>query len=198
MSAAPQPGIPGWTTMWAPEQGAEITAAVLAQIHDGMTNGATLFSSQYAFTDVGISGVMGAFGRQNRANRYVFDRSQFFGARERALVEGLIAGLLPDQWAIGTSPVGDEILHSKILALLYPDGRGWTFSGSFNLSASAEKEFNVADLIWSRSRAEAFAAQIQARLTWCRTNQPQPPAPKGNCYLCGAPVDAPGREETPT
>ncbi len=169
------PDLTAWSTMWAPDQGPEITAAVLAQLQDGLTKDAVLFSSQYGFTDQGIADVMAQIGKAQAASRFVFDRSEYLGRYETPVVDGLIAQLQPDQWAIGTAPDGRDILHSKICALLYPDGTGWTFSGSFNLSASAEREFNVADFIWSRSRAEAFAVEIQARLTWCRAHQPQPP-----------------------
>ena len=166
-----------WTTLWAPDEGPAITTAVLAQIEDGHAKGATLFSSQYGFTDASIAEAMGVFGATNPANRYLFDSSEYGGTYEKPIVDALIAKLQPNQWGIGTSSVDGQILHSKILALLYPDGTGWTFSGSFNLSSSAEKEFNLADFIWSRSRAEAFSAQIQEKLTWVQTNQPQPPEP---------------------
>ncbi len=179
-----------WSTLWAPESGDAITAEVLAQLQDGLAAGATLFSSQYGFTDQPIAQVMAAIGKAFPESRFLFDRSEYMGRYEKPVVDALIAQLQPDQWAIGTAPDGSDILHSKILALVYPDGRGWTFSGSFNLSASAAREFNVADFIWSRSRAEAFAAEIQTRLSWCRANQPQPPQPNAETG------DGQGREET--
>jgi hypothetical protein len=167
--------VTGWETIWAPDNGAQITAAILAQINDGHANGATLFSSQYSYTDENIAAAMNLAGKVNPANRYLFDASCTSSANDKAAVGAATAGLAADQWGVGTSSVGQEILHSKIAALLYPDGRGWTFSGSFNLSSSAEKEFNLADFIWSRSRAEQFASKIQSALTWVLTNQqPQP------------------------
>ena len=114
----------------------------------------------------------------NPASRFLFDRSQFDGDYERPLVTSFVNLLRADQWGIGTSPVDDQILHSKIVALLYPDGSGFTFSGSFNLSDSAQKEFNIADFIWSRTRAEVFAAQIQAKLSWVQVHQPGIPTKK--------------------
>ncbi len=182
------PDVTDWLTMWAPEQGVEITARVLAQLEDGLAKGATIFSSQYGFTDADIADVMAQIGKAVPASRFLFDRSEYMGRYEKPVVNTLIAQLQPDQWAIGTAPDGSDILHSKIVCLLYPDGTGWTFSGSFNLSASAAREFNIADFIWSRSRAEAFAAEIQVRLTWCQTNQPQPP-------LGAETGDGQGREE---
>jgi hypothetical protein len=170
--------VTGWTTLWAPDDGPAITAAVLSQIEDGQAKGATLLASNYGFTDASIATAMGSFGAANPANRYLFDSSEYFDPTEQPLVNNLISQLQADQWAIGTAPDGSDILHSKIAALLYPNGTGWTFSGSFNLSSSAQLEFNIVDFIWSRSRAEAFAQQIQAKLTWCRNNQPQPPTQK--------------------
>lgn len=168
--------VTGWQTLWSPDDGTQVTAAVLAQLEDGHQAGATLYSSQFGFTQADIASVMGEWGAAVPDNRYLFDASQFLSDRaERPLVEQIIAPLRPEQWAIGTAPDGSDILHSKVLAILYPDGRGWTFSGSFNLTHAAEREFNVVDLVWSRQRAEAFASQIATRLAWCRANQPQPP-----------------------
>lgn len=186
--------VTGWVTVWAPEDGPQITAAVLTQLQDALAKGAVCFSSQYGFTDQGIAQVMAEIGKANPASRFLFDRSEYMGRYEKPAVDALIAQLQPDQWAIGTSSTQDQILHSKIVALLYPDGTGWTFSGSFNLSASAEKEANIADMIWSRSRAEVFAQEIQKNLSWCRANQPQPPEPRmGDAEGAGEAV--PGREE---
>ena len=181
--------VTGWVTMWAPDQGPEITAAVLAQLQDALAKQATVFSSQYGFTDQSIADVMAEIGKASPESRFLFDRSEYLGRYEKPVVDALIAQLQPDQWAIGTSRVDEAILHSKIVAVLYPDGTGWSFSGSFNLSASAEKEANIADLIWSRTRAEAFAQQIQTNLSWCRANQPQPPVPDASTG------DGQGREE---
>ncbi len=183
------PDVTDWVSMWAPEQGAAITAAVLAQLQDGLASGATLYSSQYGFTDGPIAQVMAQIGQKVPGSRFLFDRSEYLGRYEKPVVDALIAQLQPDQWAIGTAPDGSDILHSKILALLYADGRGWTFSGSFNLSASAAKEANIADFIWSASRASAFAAEVQKNLSWCQVHQPQPPSPVAETG------DGQGREE---
>ena len=167
--------VTNWETFWAPDDGPKITATILARLQDASSKGAALFSSQYSFTDTSLSTVMNEIGRGVPASRFLFDSSCYASANDKAAVETVIAGLASDQWGVGTSSVDGEILHSKIMALLYPDGTGWTFSGSFNLSSSAEKEFNVADFIWSRSRAENFASQIQQKLSWVLTNQqPQP------------------------
>lgn len=164
-----------WETYWAPEDGDKITSLVLSQLEKAYTAKATVYSSQYGFTDAEIATAFGEIGKQDINSRFLFDKSQYFGRYEKPLVKNLIASLQPVQWGIGTSSVSDEILHSKIVAILYPDNTGWTFSGSFNLSSSASKEFNVADFITSRSRAENFATEIQAKLTWVQTHQPQPP-----------------------
>lgn len=171
------PDIPtgGFTSAWAPDNGPAITAAVLSQLQDGQAKGATLFSSQYSITDKPIAQQMAVMGKANPANRYLFDSSEYQDETEKPIVQALIAQLQPIQWGIGTAPDGEDILHSKILALLYLDGTGWTFSGSFNLSASAEREFNLAHFIWSRALAESMAGQIQQKLTWVQQNQPQPP-----------------------
>ena len=168
--------VTGWTTLWAPEDGAAIEAAVLAQVQDGYAKGGILYGSNYSFTLPELAAVMGEWGAANPANRYLFDWSEYETLNDRNAVTTATKGLRPDQWAVGTAPDGRDILHSKILAILYPDGSGWTFSGSFNLSTSAAREANICDLIWSRSRAEAFSVEIQKNLSWCLANQqPQPP-----------------------
>jgi len=168
--------VTGWQTLWVPDDADAIQTAVVAQLEDAHAKGATIFSNQYGFTVQAIADAMAIAGAANPANRYCFDESEYFGTYEKPIVDGLIAKLQPDQWGIGTSSVGGQILHAKVLAILYPDGTGWTFSGSYNLSTSAMKQLNVADLIWSRQRAESFAAQIQKALSWVQANhQPQPP-----------------------
>ena len=99
--------------MWAPEQGPEITAAVLAQLQDGLANGATLLSSQYGFTDASIAQVMAEIGQKMPGSRFLFDRSEYLGRYEKPVVDQLIAQLQPDQWAIGTAPDGSDILLSS-------------------------------------------------------------------------------------
>ena len=169
--------VTGWTTLFAPEDGPKITAAVLAQIQNAPPT-ATIIASNYSFTDAAIGAAMGVHGASQPADRFLFDSSEYAGTYEKPIVDELIAKLQADQWAIGTAPDGRDILHNKVVVILYEDGTGWSFFGSFNLSSSAERESNNAHLVWSRSLAEALAAQIQTGLTWCATNQPQPPQPK--------------------
>jgi hypothetical protein len=44
-------------------------------------------------------------------------------------------------------------------------------TGSFNLSKSAESQFNIVDVVRSRSRAELFASKIDAMFSWVKTNE---------------------------
>ncbi len=171
------PDVTDWVTYWSPEQGELITQELTKELETGIASSATCFFSMYSFTDPGIAQQLLRLAK-NPASRFLFDRSQFEGEYERSLVTQLVGSIPTDQWGIGTSPVDDQILHAKIVALVYPDGTGFTFSGSFNLSESAEKEFNIADFIWSRSRAELFAQQIQSKLTWVQTHQPGIPPKK--------------------
>ena len=171
------PDVTDWTTYWSPEQGDLITQELIKELQTGVLSNAICYFSMYSFTDADVAQQLIRLAK-NGASRFLFDRSQFEGHYERSLVTQFVGPLPANQWGIGTSPVGDEILHSKIIALLYPDGTGFTFSGSFNLSESAQKEFNIADFIWSRSRAEVVASQIQAKLSWVQEHQPGIPARK--------------------
>jgi len=169
------PDVTDWTTYWAPEQGDLITRELIKELQTGVLSDATCYFSMYSFTDALVAQQLIRLAK-NPASRFLFDRSQFDGHYERSLVTQFVGPLPTNQWGIGTSSVDDQILHSKIIALLYPDGTGFTFSGSFNLSESAQKEFNIADFIWSRSRAELFASQIQAKLSWVQEHQPGIPS----------------------
>ena len=167
--------VTNWEVLFAPEQGAEITAEVLANLENSIANHGTVYSSQYSCDDASIINAFLANGQGNKDSLFLFDKSQYFGCEEKPLIDNFIKSLPPTQWAIGTSSVDDEILHSKVIAILYPDNTGWSFSGSFNLSASAEKEFNIAYSIESRQLAEVIAGQVQKKFAWVRANQPQPP-----------------------
>lgn len=148
-----------WTTLWSPQD--DVQAPVLAELERAVQAHAQLFSTQYSVT---IPQVFEAFTQlAPNASVFVFDRSQAEGHEEREHIEAFCRQVPSSQWAIGESSE-DEILHAKVLAILYPDGSGWTFSGSYNLSESAQRELNVVDLVRSRSRAEAFAQVIQAQL----------------------------------
>jgi phosphatidylserine/phosphatidylglycerophosphate/cardiolipin synthase-like enzyme len=166
-----------WSTLFAPQDGQAIHDAVLTELALAKADGAVVFSSQYSITDQDILDALKAC-MANPASRALFDSSEFFGEKEKPMVEAFIEGLPAEQWGIGTSSVDGNILHDKVLAILFSDGTGWSFSGSFNLTESAQGESNIAHLIGSRSLAEAIAAQVQTNLSWCQANQPQPPTEK--------------------
>lgn len=165
----PYPDITEWVTLWAPDEGAAITQAVKDALQKGLEKQAIVYFSMYALDDPGIIELLVELGKQNRNSRFLLDRSQWERPEERKLVAPLLQ-LPPDQWAIGESSAG-RILHAKIIALLYPDGTGWTFSGSFNLSPSAEKEYNIVDMISSRSRAESFVKTIMEQFGYVKARE---------------------------
>lgn len=159
-----------WQTYWAPDDGIQITQLLLALIEDGFKQDGILYSSQYSFTDASIAKAMNDWSVAQAQNRMLFDSSCYRSAKDKATVDVATAGVPADQWGIGTSSVNGQILHSKIVAIVYPNNTGFTFSGSFNLSADAEEEFNIADFIWSYQRADAFATQIQQKLSWVQAH----------------------------
>ncbi len=158
-----------WDTYFAPVD--DIHGILLADLKKGAAAGAECHSSQYGFTNQDIADVFTALGQQ-AGSRFLFDKSQEAGATERPIVQKLVAQLKPNQWAIGTSSKAQQILHTKAIALLYPDGSGWTATGSFNLSRSAQDQFNIVDVIRSTSRAKLFAQRIDAMFDWVKTNEP--------------------------
>jgi hypothetical protein len=162
-----------WNTYFAPEDdihGALITelTAALAQYPADQIE---LHSSQYGFTDADVAGLFAQFVNPN--SRFLFDKTQAGGTHEAPLLADFKTKVPAAQVAVGTSSVAHQILHTKAVVLLFPDGGGWTFTGSFNLSASAEEQFNIVDVVRSRSRAALFAAQIDAMFTWVSTHEAQ-------------------------
>lgn len=163
-----------WETLFAPDDdihGAlifELKAALAA--HDAAT--IEIHSSQYGFTDADVASLFELLA-VNPASRFLFDKTQAAGHAEAPLIDDFKSKVAAGQVAIGTSDVAHQILHTKAVALLYPDGTGWTLTGSFNLSASAEKQFNIVDTVRSRARAELFASKIDAMFDWVMANEPQ-------------------------
>ena len=158
--------------MWSPLQGPEITQTVVSNLLDGAAKNATCYFSMYSIDDQNVLDALLELAK-NPSSRFLFDRSQFEGRYEKPKVSAFLAQVPEIQWGVGTSSEG-EILHAKIIALLYPDGTAWIFSGSFNLSASAEKEFNLAWFGSDPSQAQEFATQIQTALDWVQAHDARP------------------------
>jgi hypothetical protein len=169
----PTGDVTSWDTYFAPDDDihgillAELSAAVVLS---NSQQPPEVHSSQFGFTDQDIADAFAALAI-NRASRFLFDKTQEAGHYEEPIVKAMVAKMEYQQWAIGTSKKAGQILHTKAVVLLYPDGTGWTMTGSFNLSASAENQFNIVDVVRSRSRAELFANRIDAMFDWVKTNQ---------------------------
>ncbi len=157
-----------WQVLSSPDD--DIHGALLAALQ-AAPDGTICTSSQFGFTDTDIAAEFARLA-SNPQSRYLFDKSQEAGVHERPVVQALVKQLRPDQWAIGTSKKASQILHTKAVVLTYPTAPGWTMTGSFNLSASAESQFNVVDLCISPSRAALFRRMIESMFDWVRTNQP--------------------------
>jgi hypothetical protein len=162
-----------WDMLCAPQD--DIHGALIGEIQTAITKyGATAIechSSQYAFTDQDVSDLFAQL--LNPASRFLFDQSQSVGHVEAPILASFRQKVPAAQVAVGTSSVAGQILHTKATVLLYPDGSGWSLTGSFNLSFSATEQFNVDDAIRSRSRAELFTARIDAMFEWVAANEPQ-------------------------
>jgi len=161
-----------WDVYFAPED--DIHAIVLAELQKAaaLAPKVECYSSQYGFTDQDVADCFKALGK-NLNSRFLFDKTQEAGTKERPIVQDLVTNLQDTQWAVGTSSKAHQILHTKAISLLHPDGTGWTVTGSFNLSASAEQQFNIVDVTRSRSRAQLFAVKIGAMFDWVKTNEGQ-------------------------
>lgn len=160
--------VKAWDTYFAPTD--DIHGIILAELNNGIKANAECHSSQYGFTNQDIATAFAALGKQP-GSRFLFDKTQEAGATERPIVQKLVSQLNANQWAIGTSNVASQILHTKAIALLYPDGSGWTVTGSFNLSHSAQDQFNIVDVVRSASRAKLFAQRIDAMFAWVKANE---------------------------
>lgn len=168
--AVPQPltDVLSWDTYFAPDD--DIHAILLTALREAPT-GTIVTSSQFGFTDQDIAT---EFLRLSATaeSRFLFDKSQEAGHAERPIVQALIRGLAPEQWAIGTSKKAHQILHTKAVVLTYPFAAGWTMTGSFNLSKSAQDQFNIVDVVVSQSRTALFRRMIEEMFLWVKTNQP--------------------------
>src|SRR5665213_3273923 len=156
-----------WSTFFAPDD--DVHGVLLAALK-AAPDGTICTSSQFGFADQDIADEFARLA-SNPASRYLFDRSQEMGHTERPIVQALVAKLQPDQWAIGTSKKAHQILHTKAVVLTYPVGPGWTATGSFNLSKSAESQFNIIDIVISPSRAALFRKMIEEMFDWTKQNQ---------------------------
>jgi hypothetical protein len=164
-----------WETLAAPQD--DIHGYLMGEIASATTKyGAGAIechSSQYGFTDADVEAAFEQLAT-NPASRFLFDKTQAAGTYEAPLITKFRAKVLPTQIAVGTSSVAGQILHTKAVALLYPDSTGWTMSGSWNISASAQEQFNIDDFIRSRSRAELFVSRIDAMFSWVTAHEKQP------------------------
>lgn len=157
-----------WQTYFAPTD--DIHGILLAALQ-AAPDDAIVTSSQYGFTDQDIADQFIRLGA-NPLSRFLFDKTQEAGTHERPVVQGLVQTLRPDQWAIGTSSKAHQILHTKAVVITYPANvHDWTMTGSFNLSASAESQFNVVDAVTSPSRAALFRRMIESMFDWVKTNE---------------------------
>lgn len=129
-------------------------------------------SSQYGFTDADVADLFVALS-PNASSRFLFDKSQAQGHAEAPIIADLKQRIPAPQMAVGTSDVAHQILHTKAVALLYPDATGWVLTGSYNLSHTAGEQFNIVTLIRSRSAAELVAQRIDEMFDWVMANEPQ-------------------------
>jgi hypothetical protein len=161
-----------WDLLCAPQD--DIHGALTDEITAAMTRyGAAAVechSSQYAFTDADVEALFAELAA-NPASRFLFDSSQAIGTVEAPLLAAFRQSVPAAQVAVGTSPVAGQILHTKATVLLYPDGTGWSLTGSFNLSFSATEQFNIDDLVRSRSRGELIASRIDAMFAWVQAHE---------------------------
>jgi hypothetical protein len=108
-------------TYFAPDD--DIHSVILSELKRATPLKAECHSSQFGFTNPDIATAFAALGKQV-GSRILFDKTQEAGHSERPIVQSLVAKLKPSQWAIGTSSHASQILHTKAIALLYPDGSG--------------------------------------------------------------------------
>jgi hypothetical protein len=178
--STPQPttDVTDWETYDSPDD--DIHAAILAVLK-AAPDGTICTSSQFGFTSQDIANEFARLA-SNPFSRYLFDKSQEAGPAARPVVQALVQKLSPDQWAIGTSKKAGQILHAKAIALTYPWGKqgtsqalvrnpGLTITGSFNLSGSANEQFNIIDIVTSPSRTALFRKMIESMFVWVKTNE---------------------------
>jgi hypothetical protein len=180
------PDITGLQVMLAPEQGQQIHDTLLARI-TALTADWALYAMNYSITDADVLNAMQVVSLANPASLSVFDESQFFGTYENPLVLAFCHAVPAAQWGIGPAPDGRDIVHNKTFAAINSkEGLGWVFTGSFNITASAQKECNNALIIDSHSMALFYAAETQSQLSRIQHNYPTQPPVARTADLLGA------------
>lgn len=97
-----------------------------------------------------------------------FDHTQASGPTEAGQLHRLCLSVPPANFRVGTSPVGHQILHVKAIVV---DSQ-FVWSGSWNASSSASKQFNNIDVIHSTARANAFEDAIKKVWDFITASEP--------------------------
>lgn len=150
----------------SPEQGVETHTRILSDLAAISVAKASLFSSQYSYTCQDIAEAMNTCWLANEAGLAIFDKSCADEAKDNACVQAATQGVDASRIAVGSMP-GGMIVHHKLYCS--PE-LGLVFTGSFNLTASAEREANNALFITSVSMAIFFAAEITKNLPIVKAN----------------------------
>ena len=153
--------------MLAPEQGPDITSEIVASLEAILAAKGTLFSSQYSFSDQAVAAAMNACWQASPDGVGLFDGSCAAESDDNArAVQAATAGVDASRWAVGCMP-GQMIVHDKVFC---DPVTGNVFTGSFNLTSSAEREANNAVFVTSVSMAQFFAAEIARNLPIVKAN----------------------------
>jgi hypothetical protein len=150
-----------FAVFFAPEEGALIHQHILNDLAQIKAEGATLYSSQYSFSELDVAEAMNGIWLATTTGVGIFDGSCYKQSRaDSAAVNAATAGLDPSRWAVG-SMLNNMIVHNKTYAS--PE-LGLVFTGSFNITKSAETEANNAVFATSMSWAAAIAAECEKNL----------------------------------
>ncbi len=152
------------STYFLPDDATAVDQALAAFLASAKTS--IRFSLYGATHPLLFAGLISAYQRGVRVSG-LFDHTEASTPTEAAQLHKLCLIIPPTSFRVGTSPDAHQILHTKCIVVDHAQ----VWSGSWNPSNSADKQFNNVDVIPSAQRAAAFEAKIAELWDWITAHE---------------------------
>ena len=152
------------STYFLPDDAAAVDLALVAFLAAAKS---TIRFSLYGATHPALFAGLVAAHKRGVMVTGLFDHTEAGTPTEVVQLHALCTVVPPDHFRVGTSPDAHQILHCKCIVV----DSAYVWSGSWNPSNSADKQFNNVDVVPSTQRAAAFEAKIAELWTWISANE---------------------------
>ncbi len=125
----------------------------------------SLYMMIYGFTLEPLADLLIEKKKNGVSIQCVLDFTQSRGTTERIQVQKLLEADI--DLVVGTSPVAGQIMHEKLIIVDMEK----TISGSYNFSASAEKQVNHMDIFYSPDRASWAKGVFDMQYAWVKSHE---------------------------